>query len=83
MNGKVWNGKGLVRLKSDISLGGRGTYGQSQGPTALGVNEEEGRNRRHDLDRTVSQRGEKGLISSVADILEDGGAVEGDNCDDD
>lgn len=54
--------------------------GQSQRPTALGINEEQGRDRGHDLDSTVSQRGVKGLINSVTDILEDGGAVEGDNC---
>ena len=54
---------------------------QSQRTTALGVDEEQRGDGGEDLDGTVAQGGVEGLVGGVADVLEDAGAVEGDDVD--
>lgn len=56
------------------------TYNQTQGSSALGVNEEEGRDGRQDLNGTVSKRGIKSFLIVVTDSLEDTRTIERDDC---
>lgn len=56
------------------------TYHQSQGSSAFGVNEEQGRDCSHDLNSTISERCIQGLGRCVANIFENSRAVERDNC---
>lgn len=57
----------------------RNTYCQGQRSSAFGVDEEQSGNRRHHLDGTIAQRCIQGLSRGIADIFEDGRAVEGDD----
>lgn len=56
------------------------TYHQGQSAAALGVDEEQRRDRENDLHGSVSQRGVERLRSCVPDLLENCGAVERDDC---
>jgi hypothetical protein len=47
------------------------TYNQGQSPSALGVDEEQCRDCRHDLDSTVPEGGVQGLNWGITNILED------------
>lgn len=58
------------------------TYDQSQSAPTLGVDEEQRRDREDDLHSSVTQRGVERLGSCVTDLLEDRGAVEGNDFED-
>lgn len=55
------------------------THDQTQLPSADSVDQEQRRNGEHDLDSTVAERGEQGLLVRVVDSGEDRGTVEGDD----
>lgn len=55
------------------------THNQGQSSSALGIDEEQSGNGRHDLNSTIAERCIQRLGSRVAHILKDGGTVEGDN----
>lgn len=78
MKGKVFVKQMLSYLQTQSSE--RATYDQGQGPSALGVNEEQSRDRGQDLNSTIAQRRVQGLSSCVADSLEDSRTVERDDC---
>jgi hypothetical protein len=74
MRGKVCHG-----LAQHHKQGGNAYYQRESSPP-LGINKEQGRNCGDNLNGTVAQRCIECLIRSVADILEDGGTIEGDDC---
>lgn len=55
------------------------TYDQRQSPSALGIDEEQCGDSRHDLDGTVTKRGVQSLDRGVANLLKDGRAVKRDD----
>lgn len=56
------------------------TYDKTETPSADGVDQEQGRNGKDDLDGTVTERGVQGLFGRVSDVFKDGGTVERDDC---
>lgn len=56
------------------------THDQGQSPSPFGINQKQCRNGRYHLDCTVAKRGIQGLRRGISDVLEDSGAVEGDDC---
>ena len=59
----------------------RVTYNQTKSSATLGIDEEERRDGENHLNGTVTQRCVQSLGRTVANVLENGGAVEGDNVD--
>ena len=55
------------------------TYDQTKGSSAFGIDEEEGWDSENDLDSTVAKRGVQSLGVGIANIREDGGAIERDD----
>lgn len=58
----------------------RATYSQGQGSSAFGINKEQSRDRSHDLNSSISQGRVQRLGSCVADVGENGRAIERDDC---
>lgn len=76
MNGNVYSvGQSLL-----ISLDGYWAYRERERASALCIDEEQRRNREDDLNGTVAQGGKQRLVRGVAGVLEDGRAVERDDC---
>lgn len=56
------------------------TYNQGQGPSAFGVDQEQGWDGSNDLDSTIAQRRVQGLYRCVPGAYENTGTVKGDDC---
>lgn len=80
MKGKVWKDETVRKVVNAHSKRG-GTYSKRERAPSLGVNEEQSGDSEDDLHGTVTEGCVQRLSFIVADIGENGGAVERDNVD--